>query len=79
MYGIPGTAILLINSYLSNRNSVSRMSDVSPVNVRVPHGPVLGSLLFNILMYAISHDMKNVFFADDTVFYAESVHFMNYL
>ena len=51
-------------------------SDVLPVNVGVPQGSILGPLLFSIFINGISQlGMKNVLFADDTVFYAESENF----
>ena len=75
-----GTASFLINSYLSNRDKYvvcdDYKSDVLPVNVGVPHGFVLGPLLFNIFINDLSElGMKNVLFADDAVFNAESENF----
>ena len=71
MYGIRGTASLLINSYLSNRDRHvvcdEYNSNVLPVRVGVPQTSVLSTLPFNIFI--------NVFFVDDAVFYAVSVNF----
>ena len=51
-------------------------SDVLPVDVAFPVGSVFGPLLFNIFVNDISQlVMKNVLFADDAVFYKETVNF----
>ena len=74
------TASLLINSYLSNSDQYvvcdDYKSDLLPVNVGVSQGSVLGPLLYNIFINDISQlGMKNVLFAGNAIFYAESENF----
>ena len=81
MCGIRGTVSLLINSYLSNRDQYVVYDDcnldVLPDNVWVPQGSVSFLIQFNIFINEISKLIMNnaFFFADDAVFYAESVNF----
>ena len=73
-YGIRGSTLAFIKSYLTNRkqfvsaNGVN--SDLFDITYGVPQGSVLGPLFFNIYANEISHlqlDLDVVQYADDTV------------
>ena len=81
-YGIRGTALNLILSYLSNRlqsvviNGV--LSDSLPISYGVPQGSILGPWLFNIYVNDLAHYIHNpapVQYADDTTLMAENSNF----
>ena len=72
-YGIPGSALQLIRSYLSNRKQFVQLGDVislkTDILMGVPQGSSLGPLLF--IIYIIdkvnsSESFKFINFADDT-------------
>ena len=72
MCGIRGTASLLINNYLSNRDQYvacdKYKSDILPITIGVPQRSVSSLLLFNIFINDISQlGVINVFFADDAI------------
>jgi hypothetical protein len=78
LYGISGSALALISSYLSNcTQSVSinsTLSSPSPVLTGVPQGSVLGPLLFSLYTSPMSLIFKNSkvsyhLYADDTQLY----------
>ena len=72
-YGIKGTALSLITSYLSNRTMYTVINGATsvkkPIKFGVPQGSVLGPLLFSIyindFMYCIPKKHSRLF-ADDT-------------
>ena len=72
-YGIRGTPLLLMKSYLSNRkqftNVASYSSTYNEINTGVPQGSNLGPLLFLIYMNDlpfVSEILSSILFADDT-------------
>src|SRR6476469_5797948 len=77
-FGITGSALNLLTSYLTNRSmSVvinSTLSPSSSVNIGVPQGSVLGQLLFSLYTSPISSIFSNSpvsfhLYADDTQLY----------
>lgn len=78
-YGIRGTPLNLIKSYLTNRTQYVKIeNEIStnlPVISGVPQGSVLGPLLFIIFLNDIinaSSDSKLVIYADDCTLYSNS-------
>src|SRR5438876_6007205 len=77
-FGVSGSALSLISSYLSNRSqSVSIQSHLSPsapISTGVPQGSVLGPLLFCLYTTPLTYLFSNSpvsyhFYADDTQLY----------
>ena len=71
-YGIKGTSLNLIQSYLSNRkqfvNYNNIMSDLLTIKMGVPQGSILGPLLFLVymnIMYSSKY-FDFIIYADDT-------------
>ena len=73
-YGIRGPAYELIASYLSRRNQFvvvdNTQSSLKLINIGVPHGSILGSLLFLIYVNDICNatNCNPRLFADDACF-----------
>ena len=72
-YGITGSALQLLRSYLSNRKQFVRLGDVislkTDILMGVPQGSILGPLIFIIYindMVNSSESFKFINFADDT-------------
>ena len=78
-YGIRGTALYLIKSYLSHKKQFVSLEEVNSsmqdIKVGVPQGSVLGPLLFLIYINDLPNAVKNVksiLFADDTTMFASN-------
>lgn len=72
-YGIRGTALSWLNSYLHNRQQYvelqNHISKSKKITCGVPQGSVLGPLLFNLYInnvWEVSKTLKTILFADDT-------------
>jgi hypothetical protein len=74
-FGITGSTLDLLNSYLLNRNqtvpTVSHISSSSPLTTGIPQGSVLGPLSFTLYTTPLSQIISNAglsfhFYADDT-------------
>ena len=72
-YGIKGTALQLLLSYLSNRKQFVQYGDIlsqkTDILMGVPQGSILGPLLFIIYINVMVHSselFKFINFADDT-------------
>ena len=78
-YGIEGTALAMIHSYLSNRNQCVEFRNVQStfrcIDIGVPQGSILGPLLF--ILYVndfpkISSKFTTLLYADDTAILFEA-------
>jgi hypothetical protein len=81
LYGITGTALKWVSSYLTDRSqyvSVNGLSSrVSPLNFGVPQGSVLGPILFILYTKPLTtlideYSLPNQAYADDTQTYVSS-------
>ena len=75
-YGIRGTPLKLLESYLSNRHQFvtvnGHKSETKEISIGVPQGSVLGPLLFLIYINDLplsTENMKSILFADDTTLF----------
>ena len=75
-YGVDGTPLALIKSYLSNRYQYVQFenckSDLLEVKTGIPQGSILGSLFFSVLINDIvksSSKLSFLMYADDTTIY----------
>ena len=77
-FGISGSALAFLTSYLQNRTQsvsvLSATSSPSPLITGVPQGSILGPLLFSLYTTPLSHllsesDVSFHFYADDTQLY----------
>jgi hypothetical protein len=77
-FGITGSALSLLSSYLTNRTqslSINGHSSLpSPMQTGVPQGTVLGPLLFTLYTTPLGHILSSIpischFYADDTQLY----------
>ena len=72
-YGIPGTTLQWFTSYLTDRSQYVEIdgvtSNILPLSTGVPHGSILGPLLFLIYMNDIPYCTEHfnfILYADDT-------------
>ena len=74
-YGLPGTPLQWIYSYLTNRTQQCKVnndfSQTQPISAGVPQGSLLGPILFNIFINDVfkfnTTNIQIFLFADDTV------------
>lgn len=87
-YGIRGSVLNLLKSYLTNRNQIVQISDVDSmgcikfvnsasevIDCGVPQGSVLGPLLFNIFINDLQYNITHgtpYLYADDTSIIVEN-------
>jgi len=83
-YGLRGTSLKIIISYLTNRMQCvpikEAQSSMLPVKCEVPQGSILGPLLYLIYIDDIqssSNILKFVLFADDTIVFLSSPNFLS--
>ena len=83
-YGIHGTALLLLKSYLNNRKQYVEFEDTKsemlPITVGVPQGSIRGPLLFIIYINDFSEAssiFKFIMYADDTTLLSSLASFGN--
>ena len=76
-YGIRGTAYNLLISYLANREKFVELNDTASKTLPitgVPHGSILGPLLFLIYINDFplsSNSFKFIMYTDDTTLYSQ--------
>jgi len=77
-FGLRGTVLAWIKSYLTNRSQAVVIKDVHSFSAKltcgVPKGSVLGPLLFSLYVapiedIIIAHSLQSMIFADDTQMY----------
>ena len=75
-YGVDGTPLALIKSYLNNRYQYVQLenckSDLLEVKTGIPQGSILGPLFFSVLINDIvnsSNKLSFLMYADDTTIY----------
>lgn len=85
-YGIRGTALQLIQSYLSHRKQVVKLtsacSAVKPILAGVPQGSILGPLLFNLYLndiVNINREARFIIYADDASIFFSGKNISNIL
>ena len=83
-YGVTGTTLKLIESYLTNRVQYvkydTHQSTLKQIKTGVPQGSILGPLLFSIYindLVTVNSKFKFVMYADDTTIYFDIEDFNN--